>query len=334
VSEHTNGGPQPNPDPFGGKQQWFKPSQKAIAGPIRYISSMPSKGVRSKLIEAMNYWLHVPGESVETIKHTIDLLHNASLILDDIEDNSPLRRGKVATHSIFGYAQSINSSNFMLLQAMQEAAKLSNKDALQIVLDDVENLFLGQSWDLYWKYNLICPSVEEYLNMVDNKTGCMFRLLVRLMQGESERTTVFDFDRLTLLFGRFFQIRDDYMNLSSNEYSDQKGLCEDLDEGKFSYPILHCLEHHPEFKDYIIGVFRQRPVILAHDSQKLPKECKINIVEQLRRFGTFEACRSYLIEMEASLEAEIAKLEHATGETNPVLRLILARLSLRKMAEG
>jgi ophiobolin F synthase len=290
---------------------------------------MPSKGVRSKLIEAMNYWFHVPEKSVETIKATVDLLHNASLILDDIEDNSPLRRGKAATHSIYGYAQSINSANFMIVQAVQSAGKLANKDAMHVLLHDVENLFLGQSWDLYWKYNLVCPSVDQYLNMVDNKTGCLFRMLVRLMQGESEQGSVFDFDRLTLLFGRYFQVRDDYMNLSSTEYSDQKGFCEDLDEGKFSFPIVHCLEHHPEFRDYIIGVFRQRPIVPSHGSQELSKESKIHIVEDLRRFGTFDACRTYLVEMEASLDAEIGNLEKATGETNPVLRLILARLSVK-----
>lgn len=329
----TNGGLQSSEVGFREASEWYKPPDTAIVAPARYISSMPSKGVRSSLIEALNNWLDVPQKSLKIINSIVDLLHNASLILDDIEDNSPLRRGKAATHAIFGHAQAINSANFMFVQAVQEARKLSDPSAVDILLDDLENLYLGQSWDLYWKYNLVYPSVNGYLNMVDNKTGGMFRMLLRLMQAESARISIFDFDRLSLLFGRFFQIRDDYLNLRSSAYSDQKGFCEDLDEGKFSYPIVHCLEFHPQFKDHIMGIFRQRPATLTLGSQPLSKETKMHVVDYLRAAGTFKACWMYLTEMETEIEAEIGKLERATGETNPMLRLLAARLSVVDIME-
>jgi geranylgeranyl pyrophosphate synthase len=172
------------------------------------------------------------------------------------------------------------------------------------------------------------------MNMVDNKTGGMFRMLLKLMQAESLRISTFDFDRLTFLFGRFFQIRDDYMNLRSGEYSDQKGFCEDLDEGKFSYPIVHCLEHHPEFKDHIIGIFRQRSSMLSQASAPLSREIKLHIVGYLKSTGTFKATWTYLNDLEAEIEAEIGKLENATGETNPTLRLLVTRLGVRDIVEG
>jgi geranylgeranyl pyrophosphate synthase len=246
------------------------------------------------------------------------------LILDDIKDSSPLRRGKAATHAISGHAQAINSANFIFVQAVQEARKLSDPGAVDVHLNDLENLYLGQSWDLYWKYNLTCPSVDEYLNMADNKTGGMSRMLLQLMQVESTRIAVFDFDRPTFLPDRFFQVRDDYTNLRPGVYSDQKGFCSGLDEGKFSYPIVHCLEHHPQFKGHIIGILRQRSVMLTSGLQPLSKESKMHIVNYRQAAGTFKACQTHLTEMEAEIEAEIGKLEGVTGEKNPMLHLIVS----------
>jgi ophiobolin F synthase len=51
--------------------------------------------------------------------------------------------------------------------------------------EEIDYLHLGQSWDLWWKSNGSWPTEREYINMVDNKTGGMFRLLARLMQAES-----------------------------------------------------------------------------------------------------------------------------------------------------
>lgn len=59
------------------------------------------------------------------------------------------------------------------------------------------------------------------------------------------------------LLGRYFQIRDDYMNLVSKEYAAQKGTCEDLEEGKLSLPTVACIQDCPASKGKILGLFRQ-----------------------------------------------------------------------------
>ncbi|RDH38420.1 isoprenoid synthase domain-containing protein [Aspergillus welwitschiae] len=313
---------------------WYKPANTALQAPIHYICSMPSKGVRSRMIEALNYWFGLNEVSLTKIEQLVDILHNASLILDDIEDNSPKRRGKPATHTIFGHSQAINSANFMFVQAVQVARQFRNPNAVEILLEELENLYLGQSWDLYWKYKLKCPSPSDYLNMVDNKTGGLFRLLLRLMQAEKRKDAageLANMDGLTLLFGRFFQIRDDYMNLRSGLYTEQKGFCEDLDEGKFSYPIVLCVANHAEFRDLIDGVFRQRPtVISASGMQPLALEIKQHIVEYLDTSGTFQHCRDYLMQLERSIICEIDRIEKATNEGNPMLRLLLEKLSVKQ----
>jgi geranylgeranyl diphosphate synthase, type III len=105
--------------------------------------------------------------------------------IDDVEDNSVLRRGIPVAHNIFGTAQTINSANYVYFLALQEIRKLSNPVAMDIYTEELLNLHRGQGMDLFWRDSLTCPTEEEYLEMVDNKTGGLFRLAVKLMQAES-----------------------------------------------------------------------------------------------------------------------------------------------------
>ncbi len=76
------------------------------------------------------------------------------------------------------------------------------------------NLHHGQGSDIYWRDTLYVPSEKEYIEMIQNKTGGLLRLSVKLMQECSDCTT--DFCDLVTLIGNHFQIRDDYINLQSN----------------------------------------------------------------------------------------------------------------------
>jgi ophiobolin F synthase len=98
----------------------------------------------------------------------------------------------------------MNSGLFMFVEAVQEARKLQNPESVDIALKNLEYLYLGQSLDLHWKYNLRCPSERSYIKMVDNKTGGMFRMLLSLLQAESPLIPKFNFEPLILLLGRFF----------------------------------------------------------------------------------------------------------------------------------
>lgn len=140
------------------------------------------------------------------------MLHTASLLVDDVEDSSLLRRGLPVAHSIFGTAQTINSANYVYFVALQELLKLDQLEdsragspeapevefvgegkrkrrqrgeAVRIYTEELVNLHRGQGMDLFWRDTLTVPTEEEYLEMVGNKTGGLFRLAIRLMQAES-----------------------------------------------------------------------------------------------------------------------------------------------------
>lgn len=121
----------------------------------------------------------------------------------------------------------------------------------KMLTEEMINLHRGQGMDLYWRDCFICPTEEEYVAMVNNKTGGLLRIMLRLMTGHSplcqeQGFNEKDFLPLVNLIGLLFQIRDDYMNLRSGDYASNKGYCEDLTEGKFSFPVIHALSQGAE----------------------------------------------------------------------------------------
>ena len=111
---------------------------------------------------------------------------------------------------------------------------LSNENSILIyTTDEMQSIYTGQSLDLYWTYNLVCPSISQYLKMVDKseslyqlilpynsfslETGGLFLLLSKLMGACSPVGCDRDIDSLTILIGRLYQIRDDYQNLISKD---------------------------------------------------------------------------------------------------------------------
>ena len=108
--------------------------------PYHYISSTPGKNIRSALIDCFQLWLGVPPNNsndknqdiLSEIKSIVASLHNASLLIDDIEDNSKLRRGNPVAHSIFGVASCINCANYVYFLAMEKCQRLGKEDALKV----------------------------------------------------------------------------------------------------------------------------------------------------------------------------------------------------------
>lgn len=105
-------------------------------------------------------------------------------------------------------------------------------------------LHRGQGMEIYWRDNFTCPTESEYKQMTIRKTGGLFMLAVRLMQLFSNESR--DFSRLAAILGLYFQIRDDYCNLCHSEYKENKSFCEDLTEGKFSFPIMHAIQNESD----------------------------------------------------------------------------------------
>lgn len=164
--------------------------------------------------------------------------------IDDIEDNSILRRGIPVAHSIYGVASTVNTANYVLFLALEKVLSLGHAEATKVYTEQLLELHRGQGMEIYWRDNFQCPTEAEYKLMTIRKTGGLFMLAIRLMQLFSENKK--DFSRLTAILGLYFQIRDDYCNLHLKEYAENKSFCEDLTEGKFSFPIIHAIQNEKQ----------------------------------------------------------------------------------------
>ena len=288
-------------------------------GPYEYMDSNPGKDIRSALITAFNAFLHVPQSSLDSITKVVAMLHTSSLLIDDVEDNSLLRRGIPVAHSIFGTAQTINSANYVYFLALQELQKLTNwKDAIEIFTTELLNLHRGQGMDLYWRDTLTCPTEDDYLEMVQNKTGGLFRLAVKLLQAESPERGRRNCVPLVNLMGLIFQICDDYLNLSSSTYTKNKGLCEDLTEGKFSFPVIHSIRSDPSNLQ-LINILKQKTT----DDQ-----VKRYAVKYMEGTGSFEYTRRVIRDLKAKAYGLIEDLDTVDGAQGEAIRKILERIDV------
>ena len=113
-----------------------------------HTGETPGKDVRGALIDAFNAWLKIPPEKVTQIKSIISRLHNASLLVDDIEDGSQLRRGKPVAHAIFGVPYTLNAANYAYFVALEECHRLGSPEALSVFVEELLNLHRGQGQDI------------------------------------------------------------------------------------------------------------------------------------------------------------------------------------------
>jgi geranylgeranyl diphosphate synthase type 3 len=141
---------------------------QVIFGPYDYLRQSKGKHLRAQLIELFNTVLQIPKDKLVTISNIIEMLHTASLLIDDIEDGSNLRRGKPTAHLIYGIPYTINSSNYIYFKAMGELLRLGDPVCVQEFNEELLNLHRGQSLDLYWRENLVIPREDEYIEMVMN----------------------------------------------------------------------------------------------------------------------------------------------------------------------
>ncbi|XP_041774726.1 geranylgeranyl pyrophosphate synthase [Anopheles merus] len=295
-----------------------KEQDETLLQPFSYIQQIPGKQVRSKLALAINHWLYIPNDKLAAISEIVQMLHNSSLLIDDIEDNSILRRGIPVAHKIYGVASTINAANYVLFLALEKVQQLGHPDATRVYTEQLLELHRGQGMEIYWRDNYACPTETEYKQMTIRKTGGLFMLAIRLMQLFSENRK--DFTKLTAILGLYFQIRDDYCNLSMKEYSENKSYCEDLTEGKFSFPVIHAIQTQ-KYDKQVLHILRQR----TRDV-----EVKRYCITLLEKLGSFQYTRDVL----ESLDKEARKEVESLGP-NPIMEALLNDLlSWKQVSDG
>lgn len=126
-----------------------------------------------------------------------------------------------------------------------------------------------------------------------------------------------DYVPLVNLIGGLFQIRDDYLNLASTEYTSNKGFCEDLTEGKFSFPIIHSIRTNPSNRQ-LINILKQKTT---------DEEVKRYAVAYMKSTGSFDYCRKVMRDLHAKSVAMVDELDEGTGAGDG-LRSFLVKMAV------
>ncbi|MDR1400550.1 MAG: polyprenyl synthetase family protein [Treponema sp.] len=207
------------------------------------------------------------GERSLPLTPLVEFPHNASLIHDDIEDNSDERRGQPATHIRYGIDTAINSGAFLyflpLACVRDWDAALEQKDMVyQLWGESMRRLHFGQSMDITWHRDSACiPSLEQYDLMCRLKTGSLawlavaLGLVTALALSEKRTLLIKKWGQAAEKLGMGFQILDDVKNLTTGNLGKRRG--DDVVEGKKSLPVLLYLHERPERGEWFSTCFAE-----------------------------------------------------------------------------
>jgi geranylgeranyl diphosphate synthase type II len=214
--------------------------------------SLGGKGMRPALCIATARALGAPPEGAVPYAAALEMLHNAFLVHDDIEDGSELRRGEPTMHVKHGLALALNAGDAMQALSMRvfrDSVRRLQPELASKMLDEFDHLLMqsleGQALELGWIRDNNCSFTEDdYLRLVLKKTSyysfihpCRIGALVARGPGYD----VSRFDRFGFLMGAAFQIQDDVLNLVGDKAKYGKEIAGDLWEGKRTLVLAHLL---------------------------------------------------------------------------------------------
>lgn len=186
------------------------------------------------------------GDYDVTFSVSLEYLHAATLLHDDLVDGGTLRRGKPVAHAVYGNAVTVLTGDFLLARALTIAAGTGIIDVIKVVSGLTEDMSQGEIQQLSRKGDLSL-SESEYDEVIRRKTAVLFRascLTAALMAGaDAEKTQALI--RYGLNLGIGFQMADDLIDYTSDTATLGKAVGADLREGKLTLPVIAALNAAP-----------------------------------------------------------------------------------------
>lgn len=243
------------------------------------------------------------GKGKEFVKEEaaiVELFHNFTLIHDDIEDNSKLRRGKPTLHEIYGVPLALNIGDALYTYVWIRLLDLEKKVA-EFLAENFEKVVRGQGLELWLEANEIFPEDEGvYFELAGNKTSALIAscFTIPFLKAGLPWKEVYE---AGLKVGLAFQIRDDYLNLKGEEEKYKKKIGDDITEGKRTLLVIHALKHLPKEK-----AERLKEILRMHTEDRELINEAISLIEES---GAFEKAlavsENFLEEAKAILQRRI-----------------------------
>ncbi|MDB5821221.1 MAG: octaprenyl diphosphate synthase [Rhizobacter sp.] len=259
-----------------------------------YIIGAGGKRIRPTLVLLFANALDFTGRERFEMAATVEFIHTATLLHDDVVDESALRRGRPTANALFGNAASVLVGDFLYSRAFQMMVSLGRMRVLEVLADATNVIAEGEVLQLM---NMHDPdlAVADYLRVIRFKTAKLFEASARLGAVLADADP--DLEQACAGYGRAlgtaFQLVDDLLDYEGTTVQLGKNVGDDLREGKPTLPLLIAMER---------GTPAERELI-RHAIQEGEVDKLQDIVGIVRRTGAIEATRDA-----ARAEADKARL--------------------------
>lgn len=209
----------------------------------QYIVNAGGKRVRPQLVLLVAGALGFKGPQRFELAAVVEFIHTATLLHDDVVDESDLRRGRQTANAVFGNAASVLVGDFLYSRAFQMMVSVERMRVLQVLADATNVIAQGEVLQLM---NMHDPdiTVDDYFRVIRYKTARLFEASARLGAILAEADTVAEESCAELgdALGVAFQLVDDLLDYGGSTAELGKNVGDDLREGKPTYPLLVALE--------------------------------------------------------------------------------------------
>jgi octaprenyl-diphosphate synthase len=209
-----------------------------------YIISAGGKRIRPALVLLMARAWGYQGEQHYKLAAVIEFIHTATLLHDDVVDESALRRGRQTANALFGNAASVLVGDFVYSRAFQMMVSVNNMRVMQILADATNVIAEGEVLQLM---NMHDPEVTEarYLQVIRSKTAKLFEAGTELgsLIAAAPAAGIEAAAEYGRSLGTAFQLIDDVLDYSGNAADIGKNVGDDLREGKPTLPLIYLLQH-------------------------------------------------------------------------------------------
>ena len=208
--------------------------------------TVQGKKVRSKIVYELGSYLKVPYFDLVQLATASELLHEATLIHDDIQDEDELRRGEKTFWTKYGLSHAINAGDFLLMLSLKPLIELCNTTLLKLHTEASFSLAQGQAEEIFVKENCHLSSKDFYQSCIEQKTASLFSCLAESVGvlAKIKKDQLESIKSLFLEIGCLFQMQDDLLDLYGDKQRESIGC--DIKEGKISFLIHTHLESHPD----------------------------------------------------------------------------------------
>jgi geranylgeranyl pyrophosphate synthase len=291
---------------------------------VKDFMDRSGKGLRPALCIATARALGGRAEDAFPAAAGLEMLHNAFLVHDDIEDGSDWRRGVATMHRRTGIPIAVNTGDSMNALAMRLFRKTGERlgpvAALRI-FDEVDHMIVetleGQAIELGWvRDNDLTVTTDDYLRLVLKKTAWysfIHPMRIGALVANAEDQNLGRFDRFGYLLGLAFQITDDVLNLVGDIGRYGKEIDGDLWEGKRTIMLTHALAHSNQVDRAWISRFLARP-----RERRLPREI-LRLHQILANGGSIRWAQRAAAEFAEAAAREFQNSAFASAPASPDL---------------